>query len=225
MEKAPIPEHLQALLDRLEEHCRVDPDQPVDEQTLGQIDIDGVLQAAVGMADKMQLSRNNGRFGWHDPAACHIRSLMDSMLGHIRKGDLVDVMNLAMMVWLRQDIDKLDDEVFKLGLETASEVWASRVCDNRIDQMQKIFDDSLAEEKALLKQAQTGALGLPNPVTVEAIRAANQVINDYLKTVLEHISCSLPEDVDLRVEPLALPDSGRRVAVNLALQIKGPRRG
>lgn len=224
MEKAPIPEHLQALLDRLTEHCRVDPDQPVDEQTLGQIDIDGVMQAAVAMADKMQLSRNNGRFGWHDPKACHIRSLMDSMLNHILKGDLVDVMNLAMMSWLRQDIDQLDDEVFKLGLEAQAVCWASRVCDDRIDQMQKIFDDSLAEEKALLKEAQTGALGLPNPVTVEAIRAANQVINDYLKTVLEHINSSLPEDVTLQVEPLSSADSGR-VAVNLALQIKGPRRG
>ena len=224
MEKAPIPEHLQALLDRLTEHCRVDPDQPVDEQTLGQIDIDGVLQAAVGMADKMQLSRNNGRFGWHDPKACHIRSLMDSMLNHILKGDLVDVMNLAMMSWLRQDIDQLDDEVFKIGLEAAAEAWANRVCSDRIDKMQEIFDESLTEEKALLTQAQTGALKLPNPVTVEAIRGANQVINDYLKTVLEHISWSLPEDVNLQVEPLSSADSGR-VAVNLSLQIKGPRRG
>lgn len=224
MEKAPIPGHLQDLLDRLEEHCRIDPDQSVDEQTLGRIDIDGVLQAAVAMADKMKVSRDKGRFGWHDPSACHIRTLMDSMLNHIVKGDLVDVMNLAMMVWLRQDIEELDDEVFKLGLEAQAVCWASRVCDDRIDQMQKIFDDSLAEEKALLKQAQTGALGLPKPVTVEAIRASNQVINDYLKTVLEHINAALPEDVSLQVEPLPLADSGR-VAVNLALQIKGPRRG
>lgn len=225
MEKAPIPDHLQALLDRLTEHCRVDPDHLSDpDSVLGQIDIDGVLQAAVAMADKMQLSRDKGRFGWHDPAACHTRTLMDSMLNHIVKGDLVDVMNLAMMVWLRQEIDQMEDEVFKLGLETAAEVWASRLCDNRIDKMQVIFDDSLAEEKALLKEAQTGALGLPNPVTVEAIRAANQVINDYLKTVLEHIKAALPEDVGLEVEPLSLADSGR-VVVNLGLQIKGPRRG
>lgn len=209
-----LPEHLQALIDRLAEHARAD-------ELEAQVDIDAVLQAAVGMADKMAASRDEkGRYGWHQSHMVHIETLMRFLFEHMTKGDMIDVMNLAMMVWLRQDIDQITDEGLLEGLQRQAEAWVNSVADDRITKMEEIYQSTLKGEIALLQQAQTGQLQLPKPVTVEAVWAANQVINDYLMTTLNHIKASLPATVHLVANSQSL-ESEAVVRVSLTLTHAG----
>jgi hypothetical protein len=56
---------------------------------------------AAAMKAKMAASRAKGRGGWDDPAVCTVESLQSMLLGHLAKGDPVDVGNFAMMLWNR----------------------------------------------------------------------------------------------------------------------------
>lgn len=56
---------------------------------------------AAAMKEKMAKSRAKGRGGWEDPAQCSVEALQSMLLGHLDKGDPVDVGNFAMMLWSR----------------------------------------------------------------------------------------------------------------------------
>lgn len=50
------------------------------------------------MRAKMKASREKGRSGWDDPEDCSLGFLQNLLDAHVRKGDPVDVANIAMML-------------------------------------------------------------------------------------------------------------------------------
>lgn len=65
----------------------------------GHSDDAAVERFAVMMKDKLAASRYKGRAGWE---RCSEPVLMEMLREHIKKGDMVDVANLAMMVHLNR---------------------------------------------------------------------------------------------------------------------------
>jgi hypothetical protein len=59
------------------------------------------------MKDKMAVSRGKGRGGWHTQR-CSTESLRKMLQEHIEKGDMVDVMNIAGMILVREQIGYTD---------------------------------------------------------------------------------------------------------------------
>lgn len=62
----------------------------------------GVRDFATAMSDKLYSKTRAGRSGWWNPDECSIEDLLLMLAGQIKKGDMVDIGNLAMMVWNRQ---------------------------------------------------------------------------------------------------------------------------
>lgn len=50
---------------------------------------------------KLAKSRDKGRGGWQNPARCKVEDLAEMLIGHLPKGDPVDVANFAMMLCFR----------------------------------------------------------------------------------------------------------------------------
>ncbi|MCK5236920.1 MAG: hypothetical protein KAR06_08040 [Deltaproteobacteria bacterium] len=70
-------------------------------------DEEGLTFFALAMRDKLLKKRFEGRGFWWDPAACDIDALKHMLAGHVHKknGDMVDVGNLAMMIYIRQRME------------------------------------------------------------------------------------------------------------------------
>lgn len=65
---------------------------------------------AAAMSAKMEISRDQkGRGGWEDKKQCTQQELSAMLIACVRKGDPVDVANLAMMLHQRGESIKLDD--------------------------------------------------------------------------------------------------------------------
>lgn len=56
---------------------------------------------AAAMKEKLGQKRDEGRFGWDDPALCTNEYLSELLRKHVEKGDPVDVGNFAMMLHQR----------------------------------------------------------------------------------------------------------------------------
>lgn len=61
-----------------------------------------VEEFAAAMKAKLAKKREEGRGGWHDPAACDVNDLGRELIKHLPKGDAVDVANFAMMLFHRE---------------------------------------------------------------------------------------------------------------------------
>ncbi|WP_163058874.1 hypothetical protein [Acidithiobacillus ferrooxidans] len=61
-----------------------------------------VCRCAEQMTAKLALSRAQGRSGWHTQN-CSEDHLRDLLREHVEKGDMVDVLNLAGMILVRQE--------------------------------------------------------------------------------------------------------------------------
>jgi hypothetical protein len=57
---------------------------------------------AAAMKAKLAKKRADGRSGWDDPAQCPVPHLAQLLIGHLAKGDPVDIGNLAMMLFNRE---------------------------------------------------------------------------------------------------------------------------
>lgn len=60
-----------------------------------------VQNCADMMLEKLAKKRKEGRHGWHHPNDCDNEVLISMLKIHIEKGDMVDVMNLAAMILMR----------------------------------------------------------------------------------------------------------------------------
>lgn len=69
--------------------------------------MDCVLVDLIGesMRKKLFQKRSEGRCGWWNKSACSIDDLKRMLADHIQKGDMVDVMNFAAMIYLREYMD------------------------------------------------------------------------------------------------------------------------
>lgn len=66
----------------------------------------GVRAFAQAMNGKLYSTTRSGRGGWWCPAECSIEDLLILLADHIKKGDMVDIGNFAMMIWNRQQAEK-----------------------------------------------------------------------------------------------------------------------
>lgn len=57
------------------------------------------------MLEKLESSRDKGRGGWWDEKQCSVDDLKHLLLEHVEKGDMVDVMNIAAMIYARECAD------------------------------------------------------------------------------------------------------------------------
>tara|TARA_R110002072_G_scaffold273116_3_gene433471 strand:- start:4356 stop:4682 length:327 start_codon:yes stop_codon:yes gene_type:complete len=58
--------------------------------------------ASQAMKDKLRVSRRRVRQGWWRKDICSTERLKKMMANHIDKGDMVDVMNFAAMIFVRE---------------------------------------------------------------------------------------------------------------------------
>lgn len=61
-----------------------------------------VSLSSQAMEDKLCLKRIQGYQGWHNQ--CCNEELLESLKEHIEKGDMIDVMNYAAMIYLRTQL-------------------------------------------------------------------------------------------------------------------------
>jgi len=80
-------------------------------------DLEGLSRFSEAMRDKLAQKRTEGRGGWnHAPYnvqrergercefhGCSVRSLKQMLRNHMKKGDMVDIANFAMMIWNREN--------------------------------------------------------------------------------------------------------------------------
>lgn len=66
---------------------------------------DDLLVSAVNVAmdAKLQAKRDEGRGGWHG-ASCSNEKLKRMLIEHIEKGDMIDVINIAGMMYMRSKL-------------------------------------------------------------------------------------------------------------------------
>jgi len=61
-----------------------------------------IARFSAAMSAKMKFAREvKGRGGWDDEEICTIDGLTTMFLAGVSKGDMVDVANFAMMIWMR----------------------------------------------------------------------------------------------------------------------------
>lgn len=58
--------------------------------------------SAILMGEKLDLSRSKGRHGWYDNEVCTIEDLRGMLSQAVDSGDMVDVMNFAAMIKIRE---------------------------------------------------------------------------------------------------------------------------
>lgn len=63
----------------------------------------GVSRFSEAMSMKLEKKRQDGRGGWNYPDEVSIKTLRRMLKEHIDKGDMVDVGNIVMMIWNRQN--------------------------------------------------------------------------------------------------------------------------
>ena len=64
-----------------------------------------VSYAYMAMREKLEIARATGRGGWWDSETCSIDQLRGLLREHLEKGDMVDVMNFAAMIYARECAD------------------------------------------------------------------------------------------------------------------------
>ena len=68
-----------------------------------ELDENGVDFLAHAMKVKLAKKREQGRGGWNNPDECSAEYLSDLLISHLAKGDLVDIANFCMMLYVRDD--------------------------------------------------------------------------------------------------------------------------
>lgn len=63
----------------------------------------GVLRFSAAMRAKLDKKRRAGRGGWNRPEECTIEYLRELLAEHVLKGDPLDIANLCMMIWNREN--------------------------------------------------------------------------------------------------------------------------
>ena len=61
-----------------------------------------VAYAQKAMGEKLEAARNKGRGGWWS-TECDTGDLLEMLKAHVDKGDMRDVMNIAAMIYFRQE--------------------------------------------------------------------------------------------------------------------------
>jgi hypothetical protein len=60
-----------------------------------------VNEFVIAMKTKLAAKRDEGYYGWHDQHECTTAFLQDALIGHVIKGDPIDVANFCMFLFTR----------------------------------------------------------------------------------------------------------------------------
>lgn len=66
-------------------------------------DLEGVTRFTHRMIAKLEKKRREGRGGWNYPDECSMKFLRQLLKEHMAKGDMIDIANIAMFIWNRQN--------------------------------------------------------------------------------------------------------------------------
>jgi hypothetical protein len=77
---------------------RVNQDKAADDEMLNRV--------YMVMSQKLAQKRAEGYGGWHDPDQCSIEDLKQMLIDHLDKGDWVDILNFAGMIYVRTEMEK-----------------------------------------------------------------------------------------------------------------------
>ncbi len=175
-----------------------------DEALQRSVDIDGVLQAAGGMMQKLALAQAKGRKGWNDPEHTTVLELLGQLLTHLPKGDPIDWLNFSMMLWFRKDA--LSDVEWGTALKEMIDAFCRDQLQQEYAIMDEVYSATAAEVKAEADAAIRGSLGLSDQVTIFELVKAQAVINKYLETVFGELRTKLPPACELVIQPGARED-------------------
>lgn len=159
------------------------------------IDIDGVLQAAEAMIEKLGVAQEKGRSGWHDPERCDASTLLANLLEHLLKGDPVDWLNFSMMIWFRKD--EFSDELWQEQLKSLIDGFCRQQLQEQYAVMEEVYQKTTAEQQAEVEAAAAGSLLLDDPLTIFGLVSAQKAINDYLTRVFSALSEAVPASATL----------------------------
>ena len=81
--------------------------------------IDIILQA---MSYKLRIARENGRYGWWNPEQISEEELLEQLNDNMKEGDLIDVINLASMLFVRRQSAKYEEANSRLKDPELSEL-------------------------------------------------------------------------------------------------------
>lgn len=199
-----VPELLAESLDRLRKWATLDAvtDRP-DMHRLMQDhhnDMDAILQAAGAQAEKMYSSLLKGRGGWWDPARCSPQGLLIQLIEHIEKGDMVDVMNFAMMLWFRADPETDSErEQWQKEIHAIATAWAEKKLDERTAFMDEVYRKTEEDLRAETEQLRSGDMGIAEgqPLNISHVIRAQEMLTSYIRSVQRQLDAALPEGASL----------------------------
>lgn len=204
-----IPKNLEGLLYDLRAYAQ-EASQSKSEESM--IDCAAVLQSALGMVEKMRISSEKGRGGWHDPQRCSLESLTRMFLDHIQKGDMIDVMNFAMMVWSRgagQFSSKAEMAAF---MTEQLKEWA------KVDLLSDLYGDMHDTYESELKRATDefkGLLGLKENPTFGQLTKAEKVIGEHLSLMINQVvAAMLPASCAVQFHQLDRSDKTVKILIS-----------
>jgi deoxyribodipyrimidine photolyase-like uncharacterized protein len=87
-------QEVKQISDRVIEDARLLREEQYDDEALS------IFMSA--MRAKLTRKRREGRGGWYTPKQCTIESLEKMLHEHIDKGDMVDIANFCMMIFVRR---------------------------------------------------------------------------------------------------------------------------
>lgn len=155
--------------------------EPGNEEDL--IDARGVLKATVEMLRKMRASSKKGRGGWHDPSRCAVDFLMAQLLEHLPKGDMVDVMNFAMMLWNRSLSVEVSSQEFRESMGEMLNAMARGLLNDEYNSMEDVYRQASEQ----LKAEAYGQLGLPSNPTLGDLARAEIIFGEHLTNLLQQV--------------------------------------
>lgn len=203
-----LPKALESLLLDLREYA-VDASQSNSEESV--IDCRAVLQCALGMMGKMHEASEKGRSGWHDPQRCSLESLTHMFFRRIQKGDMIDVMNFAMMIWSRASQLGGKEEVAAYMTEQLKG-WA------KVDLLSELYDnmhDAYEAETTALREQFLGQLGLKENPTFAQLDKAERVIGDHMSKMFNQVAKALsPAKVEIQVHQMVQNDQTVKMLVS-----------
>jgi hypothetical protein len=72
--------------------------------TIGELADDvGLVRFSTAQRMKLAKKRQEGRGGWNLKSECSTTFLRELLERHVKKGDMVDIANIAMFIWNREN--------------------------------------------------------------------------------------------------------------------------
>lgn len=190
-EKPEIAQSLKACLDSLTWHAAAASGSDNEEAV---VDARAVLCTANAMLEKMRIASEKGRGGWYDPTRCTIERLAALFFDHLLKGDLVDVLNLAMMLRLRQA--EMEPEAFQEIMLGNAKAFSGDLLQDEYAFMEGVYKDAEAE----LRKQVAGRLSFSDSPTLQEFANAEDLFNDHMTGMLRQLKGAVPAGMKLRVQ-------------------------